>query len=369
MGHDPFDALLSPLALPLRRLRWPAVAWIQLRRRSSMELATVLAIPPHLNPKSLSLTLQGLLAWRHSGRASPGVDPVVLTERLQSLQTRSGGWGYPFPWANRHFLAPAGTPSSVVTAFVGGSLLDARSAGLDVAGTDDALRRAARFVVSDLRRIPTPGGFLFSYTPLDDRAVHNSSLLAAEFLARVHSEVEPSDEWAESARAAARATLSAQRPDGSWPYGRSRRDSFVDSFHTGYILRSLRRLDALGVVEAGSAVQRGFDYWWETFANGTGIPHRPHVPYPVDFHAVAEAMLTLLAFRDVRPEASARAVELAWWAVERGRGRDGAFDYLWHPTRPNKTRYLRWVQAWMFRGLATLVSTVDARLIAPSHAD
>lgn len=112
LGHDPFDALLSPLAAPFRPFRWPSVVLTQLRKRSRADLSGVLAIPPHENPKALALSVHADL---HQGYpdAADG-----LLYRLVPLQHESGGWGYPFPWANRHFRAPAGTPSGVVTAFV-----------------------------------------------------------------------------------------------------------------------------------------------------------------------------------------------------------------------------------------------------------
>ena len=90
-GVDPFDGLRSPLAAPLRGLRWPAVAWIQLHRRLRVDLRPVVGVRPHTNPKALSLTLQGVLALRGGGLPDGGVDPGDLVARLLGLEAPGGG--------------------------------------------------------------------------------------------------------------------------------------------------------------------------------------------------------------------------------------------------------------------------------------
>lgn len=350
-GHDPFDALLSPLAAPIRGLRWPAVAWIQVHKRSSFDLRRLTRPPSHVNSKALALVIQGLLDL-DGGRGGPHREEAAdLTRRLLDLEAPGGGWGYPFAWANRHFVAPAGTPSSVATAFVGQALLDAAEAGIEPSAVDEAARRAGRFLVEDLRRIPVGDGFLFSYTPVDDRGVHNASVLAAALLARMAARFGDLPTWRTAAAAAGAATLTAQRPDGSWPYGTTARDAFVDSFHTGYVLSALRRLHGLGVLDADAAIDQGLAYWRRVFLQEHGVAHRPGEPFPVDLHGVAQAILTCLEFEERWPDGPEHAGRLVRWAIDQARGDDGAFAYLWSPGRVNPIRYLRWVQAWIFRAL------------------
>ena len=106
---------------------------------------------------------------------------------------------------------PAGTPSSVVTAFVGGALLEAADAGVAEGDAEEALGRAADFLLDDLRRsAPDPDPFCFSYTPLDRRFVHNASVLAAALLARVGRRL-GRDDALDAAVRAARFTAAAQR--------------------------------------------------------------------------------------------------------------------------------------------------------------
>lgn len=358
-GHDPFDLLLSPLAAPLRPFRWPSVAWVQLGRRSPWDVRPLLAVPPHENPKALALGVMGCLSLARGEAAGR------LAARLLAAEAPGGGWGYPFPWANRHFRVPAGTPSGVVTSFVTHALLAAAGradpAGdgapscvlPDGVGPGDlraAVVRGAAFLADNLRRVATPHGPLLSYTPLDERGVHNASVLAAVVLARGSALPGGEPAWADLARAAARATLGAQRADGSWPYGTSRRDAFVDGYHTGYVLSALGEMDArLGLDGAQEARTRGVAYWRRAFLSGPAVGPSPGRPHPVDLHAVAQGILTLLEEDDAD-----EARRLAGWALAHARLPDGAFAFTWTPGRVNRIPYLRWVQAWMFRALAAL---------------
>ena len=354
-GHDPFDLLLSPFAAPLRPFRWPSVVWTQIGRRLPWDLRHLLAVPPHENPKALALGVMGCLDLGRAGSTEGARGWAPLARRLLGSQGSDGGWGYPFPWANRHFKVPAGTPSGVVTAFVTQALVQVPEEGgkadrVMKAEAGEALLRGADFVHTRLRRVPTPHGPLLSYTPLDRRAVHNASVLAAAVLAR--GAVTPGGEsaWAGEARAVAHATLAAQRSDGSWPYGTSGRDAFVDSYHTGYVLAALAEVDArVGLPGTEEALRRGYAYWKEAFLGGPAVGPAPATPYPVDLHGVAQGILTLLDFGD-----RDRAHRLATWALAHARREDGAFVFTWSPGRVNRIAYLRWVQAWMFRALAAL---------------
>lgn len=356
-GHDPFDLLLSPWAAPLRPFRWPSVAWIQMGRRLPWDVRGVLSVPPHENPKALALGVLGCLALDAAGEPDARDVASTLLDRLLAAERPGGGWGYPFPWANRHFRVPAGTPSGVVTAFVTEALGAAAGRGVaprdaDADALPAAVVRGAAFVSGSLQRIATPHGPLLSYTPLDRRGVHNASVLAAAVLARGASLPGGDPHWADEARSVARATLAAQGADGLWPYGTSRRDGFVDAYHTGYVLAALAEVDRrVGLDGAAQAVQGGYDAWRRAFLTGPAVGPAPGRPHPVDLHAVAMGILTLLDFGD-----RDGAHRLAGWALEHARRPDGAFVFVWTPRRRNPIAYLRWVQAWMFRALSALAA-------------
>jgi hypothetical protein len=359
-GHDPHDLLASPL---VRRLtfgsRWAAVAWTQLGKRLPVQTRGALRVPAMRNAKGVGLVVAGKARL---GSALGSGDVPELVGWLDENAIRGGkgaGWGYPFPWANRDFQAPAGTPSGVVTAFVGHGLLDAAE-GLDGEVAERArslAREAPAFLTTSLQRIPGPGDtFSFSYTPLDQRVVHNANVLVASLLARADS----SRTTAELVARATRFTLLAQREDGAWLYGTTRRDHWIDSFHTGYILLALEEIGRHVEVEGlEAALERGLAYWRDAFFQGPAVGHGPERRFPVDAHAVAQAILTFLGLAHRIPDGRAEAERLGRWLLEEMREPDGHYAYMHHHWWKNRLAYMRWTQAWVFRALAELADNTD----------
>lgn len=362
-GWDPFDFLASPwLRAATLGTRWGGVALTQLGRRLPLQLRPLLGVPRLRNAKGVALVVESLLRLeRCAGDPALGREARRLTAWLLAEQGPEGGWGYPFPWANRSFRVPAGTPSSVVTAFVGQALMDAADAGVHADGVQDGLDRAGTFLLEGLGRSGSDDGpFCFSYTPADRRFVHNASVLAAAMLARIGRRL-GRDEALDAALRAARFTAQRQDRRGLWPYGLGSRDRWVDSYHTGYILVGLRTVaEALPGEGLEEPIRRGVRAWERTFLVPPAVGHRPGRPWPVDTHAVAHAILTLLRFDDLVPDARARAERLAAWAVDEMSTGDGRFHYLRHRRWTNRLAYMRWVQAWMLRALSELAARAAA---------
>lgn len=368
-GHDPHDLLSSPVA---RRLcfgsRWLAVAWTQLGKRSPWQLRPLLRVPPARNPKGIGLVVAAHVRLAEATGDARHRDAARRLADWLDASVAAGypgaGWGYPFPWANRDFFAPAGTPSSVVTAFVGHALLDAAEAF----GWEELRARvgaAGEFIRRALNRTPGPAdSFCFSYTPLDRRCVHNANLLAASLLARLAAGAGGAGDagLAGDALRATRFSAAAQREDGSWPYGLGARNGWVDSFHTGYTLVALHEIGAaLGTDEFAGAVDRGIRFWREAFFGGPAVGFVADEPYPVDMHAVAHAILTLVRLRARIPDALPAAKSLAEWSLREMRDPSGYFYYLRRRAFRNRLPYMRWVQAWMLLALAELAAADRGR--------
>ncbi|MGH7476961.1 MAG: hypothetical protein ACRELD_11770, partial [Longimicrobiales bacterium] len=191
-GIDPFDLLASPLTRRAASAsRWAGVALTQLGKRASVDARGALGIAPARNAKTIGLLLsaQARLAVALPKQAAAlerqALEQIDWLDRVADRGGEGVAWGYPFPWANRHFHAPAGTPSAVATAFIGHGLLDAARA-FDSDRARSLAADAARFIDEGLNRLHTGGSALcFSYTPIDARCVHNANVLAASLLARV----------------------------------------------------------------------------------------------------------------------------------------------------------------------------------------
>src|SRR5438132_8797427 len=246
-GYDPYDALNSRLfqATPFKRSRAARLAWTQFHKRSPINFRSLVGIPRERNAKAIALfALAALADFRRNPTKENEIESRELLEDLIWMRLkgfRGACWGYNFGWQSRSFFAPRGTPTIVPTAFAARAFCEAA----EVLSRDEYLpfaRTICDFILNDLSRSEeTSDEVCFSYSPLDQTRVFNSSLLAGETLATVGKltgELSLCD-WA---MRAARYVVRRQRRDGSWAYGAEDYQSWADNFHTAYILTSLSRI-------------------------------------------------------------------------------------------------------------------------------
>lgn len=356
-GIEPFDALRSPILVRLRfESRWLGIFWVQSFRRSPINLRRLFGIKPAYNAKGMGLFLGGYVRrYRTAGEGEDAQQIEFFRNWLLANKCPNFAeacWGYNFDWPNRAFFAPAGTPNIVTTVFIAHALLDR----YDLFGAEEDLmiaRSACDFLFKHLASLKDSTGECFAYTPLDNRYVHNANMLGASLLARV-GRITGESSLTTRARSATSFTMARQRPDGSWYYGIAALDAFIDNFHTGFNLVSLLEYarDARDDDFKGN-LTRGYAYWKKTFFTEDGLPKYFSTQiYPIDIHAVAQAILTFLAFREKDSEALARAIQLADWAIANMQHRSGYFYYQMGRFYRNRIAYIRWSQAWMFRALA-----------------
>lgn len=366
-GYDPYDALRSPLIRLLSfNARWPRIAWIQLLKRSPVNLRPLLLVPKGVNAKGLGLVARALV---HEG-AARGVDRRAevsrLLDRLDGLRSpgaTGAAWGYNFDWQSRAFFVPKGTPSIVATTFVANAYLDAYRAWGEPGWLERA-REACDFILLDLNRTDGPDATVcFSYTPVDRTCVHNANLLGAELLARVWRETGETP-LRDAAIASARFSLVAQADDGSWPYGTLPFQSWVDNFHTGFVLVSLAEIArAFDLAEWREPIRRGYEFFKESFFLADGAPRYYHNQlYPIDVHSAAQALVTFAAFARTDARASEMGRLVAGWVLDNMRDRRSVFYFQKHRRYTIRTPYIRWAQAWMVYGLARHIAAERGRL-------
>ena len=368
-GWDPFDALNSPL---LKRLtlgnRQLGQGWVQLFKRSPLNLRPLLGVPKGYNPKGMGLFLASYLRkYLLNGFSVDRQRVEYLLDWLGSHVSpgyHGACWGYNFDWPNRVFFAPTGTPTVVNTAFIGLALLDMGELSGPKGALDGELparafklaRSSCDLIVEYLNRyVSSEDELCFSYTPLDQRYVHNANVLGALLLARVAAWIgEP--ELKRIAMAAARYTARRLRPEGYWPYGEGTEDAWVDNFHTGYVLVALREISkVLGTDEFEEVIQRGYAYWKVHFFTEDGAPkYYPTREFPIDVHSAAQAILTFLEFSDEDAQAKNLAYRVAKWVIENMQAPEGYFHYQIHSGYRIRIPYMRWSQAWMQRAFAEL---------------
>lgn len=357
-GWDPFDGLESRVfqGTPLRDLRTARLGWLQLVKRSPVNLRPLLLVPKGVNTKTLALfALAELSRYRATGDEHHATNARALTKRLLDMgicDQNTLSFGYNFDWQSRAFFARRGTPAIVPTAFACKALLEAHDAFSDQCYLSSA-KEIGEFVVNKLHRREEDDGICFSYTPHDATRVFNASLLAAECLASVGAS-EKNDEYLSLAERAVKYVIQHQRSDGAWTYGEGAHQEWVDNFHTAYVLLSLKRIaaDVPDVSKAANAsLERGSVYWQENFFLYDGTPkYYDHSTYPVDIHSAAVAIGAAAELGNID-----LANRVSGWTCRNMLDPDGFFYYRIGRVIANETPFMRWGQAWMAYALARLI--------------
>ena len=363
-GHDPFDALNSRLfqLTPLAQSRNARFIWSQLVKRSPSDFRTLARVPPERNAKGIALFALAQIANRRrlkTEESEKQMDSFLSGLLSMKLDGYSGAcWGYNFDWQSRNFFAPRDTPTIVPTAFAARALIEAGQDLQDFQALQDTARSVCDFILRDLpRTVDNKHQLCFSYAPKTDTRIFNASLLAAEVLASV-GKLTGEQQLFELAERATRYVVKNQRPDGSWFYGADPKQSWIDNFHTAYILFSLKRI--IEVSSFGSefqpALTRGYEFWKNNFFLAEGWPKYYHDdPYPADAHAAASAIVTFLECATLDNDAATLAQNVAAWTIQNLRDSRGFFYYQRRRFYTVRKPYMRWTQAWMLYALARLL--------------
>jgi len=361
-GHDPYDALNSPIlrAAPFLDRTYIRLAFVQALKRSPIDLRRLVRIPKTQNPKALALFVGALL--RLPPAAVPGRQALLSTllQRLVDLRSPDAHWcwGYSFPWQTRTTLIPRGAPNLVCTTFVANALLDVYEATGDQRWLGMAAG-AAQFIVARLYWTDGESIAGFSYpTPSQRVPIHNANLLGAALLCRVHRHTgEPG--LVEPAMRVARYSAARQRGDGSWAYGEAASAGWVDNFHTGYNLCALRVIDQqMETAEFEPYVRRGYDFFLRHFIGEDGTARYFHDrTYPIDIHSVAQSIITLTELQDLNPRSTELAGTVFRWAMAHMWDARGFFCYRVLRAWTIRISYMRWSQAWMLAAIARLVES------------
>jgi hypothetical protein len=365
-GYDPYDALNSRwfISLPFLNFRLSRLALTQALKRSPVNFRPPLRVPPTQNPKGLALVLAALLKLRKLDLLS---DESLLREIItQIVASRSPdpeywSWGYSFPWQTRTILVPRGAPNLVCTIFVANSLLDAFEALGDTKLLELAVS-SGDYLVKELYYTEGAGVASFSYPlPTSKAKVHNANFLAAALLSRLYHHT-GDERLRQIALQSACYSASRQRVDGSWQYGELANQAWIDNFHTGYNLTSLRAIGRnLRNSEFESHIRVGFEFYRNHFFREDGAVRYFHDrTYPIDIHCVAQSLLTLLEFQDLDPTSKELVRSVYDWSMRHMWDDAGFFYYRVLRTMTNRISYMRWSQSWMLLALVTVLEHCPA---------
>ncbi len=352
-GYDPYDALNSPI-LHWAGLRSKPAGLVatQFFRRCPLNLRPAFGIRKGHNPKGLGLFLWGYAKLAKMQGPSAYLERIQylldLLEKVKSTGYSGNCWGYNFDWRSRTFYVPKFTPTIVNSAFIGHALLDTHEYTRLPRALDMAVS-IKNFLLNDLHRMAEGPSFCFSYTPLDQYAVHNANLLGASLLVRLAG-ITGDTSLQDPALSALAYSMKHQRADGSWPYSEREGFGWIDSFHTGFNLQAIRCiLDAGGAPEYRAAYRKGVEYYAAHFFLEDGTPkYYPDRTYPIDIHSPAQA---ICFFCREGHEYQDLVDRIAGWMLKNMYDGRGRFYFRKGKFLTNRISYMRWSQAWTFHAL------------------
>jgi rhamnogalacturonyl hydrolase YesR len=252
---------------------------------------------------------------------------------------------------------PKHEPIIVWTSLIGQAFLDAYQLLHEKKYLDIAVQICDWIL--DLPREKTSSGSCISYVAYTQSSIHNSNMLGAAMLART-AKYTGNKDMVKVSREAMQYSCSRQLADGSWYYGEAINTRWIDNFHTGYNLDSLKcYIDSTGDNAYRENLERGFRYFKNHFFESNGRPKYYHNRiYPVDIQCASQAIDTLSYFAPQDRESLWLAQKVARWTIDNMQDRKGYFYFRQLPGIKAKTPMLHWGQATMYKALAHLLEVM-----------
>ena len=364
-GFDPYDGLESVLfkSWPLKNWKLARFLGQQLVKRSPINLRPLFGVKPGENPVTLGLSLQAYSYLVRSGSLAQeeGFEKMdYLIDRLEKAMSEgfSGAcWGYDFDWEARRANIPGYQPNVVATGIIVHALYEARKVYIDPRLTEWIVS-AGEFVIRDLNRTENNyGDYAFSYSPFDKQRVYNASLKGSRILAHAY-QISKNKDLLEPMRRSVDYVVKAQNKNGSWAYSEAREGSWVDNYHTGYVLDCLSACAAQVHNEAwNSALSTGLQYYLDYFIQGGGRPpFYDKDPYPLDCTAGAQQILSMCHF-----DYLSEAVKTGNYLIENMQLTTGGFAFRKFKNYSQNSEFMRWSNAWVFTALSYIKLKVNEK--------
>jgi len=358
-GYEPSDGLTSflrPLTFNRRILERILQ---QVGRQSPFNLRPLMGVKPLESTKARGYMALGYLdRYRLTGSKTYKEKASQCLNWLDQNKSDGWighGWGNAFPMVGRANSIKAHEPMLVWTSIIGHAFIDA----YEMFRVERHLEIINSIIICilNLPTEKTETGICLSYVPSEQSSIHNSNMLAAGFLAKAAA-LTANEKAKIIAKQCMEYSCSRQLSNGSWYYGEAPVHHWIDNFHTGYNLDSLKRyIEATNDHEYDEKLRKGIRYFKEHFFNKDGCPRYYHNrTYPIDIQCSSQAIETLTYFSDHDDESLEMACRVAMWTIQNMQDRDGHFYYRIYPMGiKSKIPMLHWGQATNYRALAYLL--------------
>jgi hypothetical protein len=362
-GYEPFDGLSSPVrkltfgSLLAERILQQAV------RQSPVNIRPLLGIKPLDSTKGRGMMAWGYLLFHRTTGVpdcwAKAVECLRWLDTNRSQKFTKHSWANFFDFSSRGGAYHKDDSIIVWTSLIAQAYLEAFEQSQDQWFLEIALS-ACDWIIS-LPRERTKRGACLSYFAHAQESIHNANMLGAATLARA-ARLAGRPEYAEVAASAMRYSCSRMLHNGAWWYAEEEQYHWIDNFHTGYNLDSLKSyIDSTGDTEYAGHLARGLRFYKDHFFEKSGRPKYYHSrPYPIDIQCASQAIDTLAYFASDDPESLSLSVKVAEWTIRNMQHRSGYFFYRKYPLGITaRTPMIHWGQATMFKALAHLISRLS----------
>jgi hypothetical protein len=273
-------------------------------------------------------------------------------------------WGYPFDWVGIGGTVKAETPLITTEPYV----YEAFSYVYEIDKNQkwrQIMQSLAQHASEDYFDYETsPRASRTSYGPSPEpsgNGVVNASAYRA-FLLTKAAEDFSEEKYRKQAERNMHFVLESQNADGSWYYAMDGKRSFVDHFHTCFVMKALAKIERLtGDSHCTKAIERGVEYYVKYLFDEAGLPKpfskAPRLTiYRRELYDYAECinLATLLSGRfpqlDDRLETVLDDITTRWQRPE-GSFRSRHLLFGW-----DNVPMHRWAQAQLFRSLCLLLA-------------
>lgn len=357
-GYEPFDGLSSFLRPLMGSNLFAERVLLQLFRRSPINLRPLLGVKPAESTKGRGYMAYGYLLLYKRTKENTYKEKALhcldWLDRHKAPGYKKHSWGNHFDFVSRSGGYSAHEPIIVWTSLIGQAFLEAYEQ-LQMDQCLDIAESICEWIM-DLPRAHTPTGDCLSYLATGQHSIHNANMLGAAMLARSAKHL-GNTSYVDVAKAAMRYSCSRQLSDGSWWYGEEPMYHWIDNFHTGYNLASLKcYIDYTGDTTYMDSLSRGLRFFKTHFFEENGKPRYYHDRlYPVDIQCASQAIETLAYFALDDPSSLDLGKKVAKWAIENMQDQSGFFYYRVYPMTKVKIPMLHWGQATMYKALALLL--------------
>ncbi|MEP7072336.1 MAG: hypothetical protein ABI839_08105, partial [Verrucomicrobiota bacterium] len=275
-------------------------------------------------------------------------------------------WGYPFDWVTRGGTIPRETPLITTTpyayeAFLQAYEIEPRPRWREI------LVSIAEHAARDIKSFPTSEkASSSSYTPSDGGGVINAAAYRASLLTSA-AQVLGRDDYQEIAQRNLHFVLETQNADGSWFYATDGVRTFVDHFHTCFVLKALAKIERrVPSDQTDKALASGVEYYLRALFDEEGMPKpfakAPRLTvYKRELYDCAECINLCLLLRDRFPQLGDKLETVVDCVMSRWVKNDGSFRSRRLHLGWDNVPMHRWGQSQMFRSLAFYLAEAAER--------